>query len=109
MNSTAAAEETIQDETEYSPIGQTWTEVRKHLFTPEQLAESDLCVAIMCEFIKARKKKGYSQRKLAEISGVKQPVIARMETGSSTPQLGTVLKVLAAMGKTLCIKNMPKK
>ena len=63
----------------------------------------------MCEFIKARKKKGYSQRKLAEISGVKQPVIARMETGSSTPQLGTVLKVLAAMGKTLCIKNMPKK
>lgn len=37
------------------------------------------------------------------MSGVKQPVIARMETGKTSPQLDTVLKVLASLGKTLAI------
>lgn len=37
------------------------------------------------------------------MSGVSQPVIARMETGKTSPQLGTVLKVLASLGKTLAV------
>ena len=37
------------------------------------------------------------------MSGVKQPVIARMEKGSTSPQIDTVLKVLAALGKTLAV------
>jgi predicted transcriptional regulator len=41
-----------------------------------------------------------SQKKLEELSGVSQPVIARMERGNN-PQLDTVLKVLAPLGKTL--------
>ncbi|MDR0648327.1 MAG: helix-turn-helix domain-containing protein [Synergistaceae bacterium] len=108
MSNTALAEETSQDEIEYSPIGDSWEDVRDTLLTPEERAECELSVAVMCAFIDARNKKGYSQRKLAEMSGVKQSVIARMETGSTSPQLGTVLKVLFAMGKTLCIKNLPK-
>ena len=32
-----------------------------------------------------------------------QPVIARMERGSTSPQLETVLKVLAPLGKTLAV------
>ncbi|WP_277346133.1 helix-turn-helix domain-containing protein [Selenomonas bovis] len=42
-----------------------------------------------------------SQRQLEKISGVKQPVIARMEKGTSTPQLETILRLLAPLGKTL--------
>ncbi|MBS5424239.1 helix-turn-helix transcriptional regulator, partial [Streptococcus sp.] len=43
------------------------------------------------------------QKKLEELSGVKQPVIARMETGKTAPQLDTVLKILASLGKTLAV------
>ena len=52
--------------------------------------------------------RGISQRKLEELSGVKQPVIARMENGTNSPQLDTVLKVLAALGKTLYIGDLQK-
>ncbi len=73
------------------------------LLTPEETAESDLRVALIGELIKARQEKGLSQKKLEELSGVKQPVIARMEKGITTPQLDTVLKVLAPLGKTLAV------
>ena len=73
------------------------------LLSPEEIAQSDLRVAIIGELIKARQEKGISQKKLEELSGVKQPVIARMEKGSTSPQLDTLLKVLAPLGKTLAV------
>ena len=86
-----------------SVIGGTWDELERELFTPEEIAASDLRVALIGELIKARQEKGISQKKLEELSGVKQPVIARMEKGSTSPQLETVLKVLAPLGKTLAV------
>ncbi len=84
----------------------TWEEVRKEMFTPEEIAESNLRVALIGELIKARKERGLSQKQLEELSGVKQPVIARMENGSKTPNLSTVLKVLVPLGKTLYIGEL---
>lgn len=75
---------------------------REH-FTPEEIAESDLHAALITALVEARQEQGISQRQLEELSGVKQPQIARMEKGNSNPQLDTLLKVLAAMGKTLAI------
>ena len=86
-----------------SAIGKSWDEVRAELFTPEEIAESDLRVALIGELIKARQEKGISQKKLEELSGVKQPIIARMERGITSPQIDTILKVLAPLGKTLAI------
>lgn len=86
-----------------SALGSNWDDVRKEIFTPEEIAESDLRVAIIGELIKARQDKGISQKRLEELSGVKQPVIARMEKGYTSPQLDTILKVLAPLGKTLAI------
>jgi len=71
--------------------------------TPEEIAESDLRVALIGELIKARQEKGLSQKKLEELSGVKQPVIARMEMGTTNPQVNTLLKLLLPLGKTLAI------
>lgn len=82
-------------------------EFDKEHFTPEEIAESDLRVALITSLIQARKSQGLSQRELEAISGVKQPQIARMERGDSNPQLDTILKVLAAMGKTLAIVPLP--
>ena len=81
----------------------TWDEVQKDLFTPEEIAESNLRVALVGEIIKARKEKGLSQRELEQLSGVKQPIIARMENGTSVPNLSTILKLLAPLGKTLAV------
>ena len=88
--------------------GHTWDEVEREIFTPEELAASNLRVAMMVELTNARRERGISQKKLEELSGVKQPVIARMEKGSTSPQLDTVLKVLAPLGKTLYIGDIPK-
>lgn len=71
--------------------------------TQEEIAESNLRVALIEELIKARREKGISQKELEAMSGVKQPVIARMEKGYSNPQIETLLKVLAPLGKTLAV------
>ena len=84
-------------------IGRSWDEVRTQLFTPDEIAESNLRVDLIGELIKARQEQGISQKKLEELSGVKQPVIARMEKGYTSPQVETLLKVLAPLGKTLAI------
>lgn len=86
-----------------SAIGGSWAELEKELFTPEEIAASKLRVSLIGELIKARQEKGISQKKLEELSGVRQPIIARMEKGSTTPQLDTVLKVLAPLGMTLAV------
>lgn len=86
-----------------SALGSSWEDVQKELFTTEEIRESNLRVALISEIIKARQEQGISQKKLEELSGVKQPVIARMETGQTNPQLDTVLKLLAPLGKTLAI------
>ena len=84
-------------------IGRSWDEARTQLFTPDEIAESNLRVDLIGELIKARQEQGISQKKLEELSGVKQPVIARMEKGYTSPQVETLLKVLAPLGKTLAI------
>lgn len=91
-----------------SALGGTWDELQKELFTPEEIAASNLRVSLIGELIKARQEKGISQKRLEELSGVKQPIIARMEKGSTSPQIDTILKVLAPLGKTLAIVPLDK-
>lgn len=90
-------------------IGENALEFMDSFLTKEEIEESNLRVAIMEEIIDARKEKGISQKRLEELSGVKQPVIARMERGATSPQLDTVLKLLAPLGKTLAVVPMQAK
>ena len=55
------------------------------------------------EMVKARNDYGVTQKELEALSGVRQPIIARMEKGNTCPQIDTILKILAPMGKTLAI------
>lgn len=88
------------------PIGGSWDEFEKEYFTEQEIAESEARVRVICEIIEARKEQGMTQKELETRSGVKQPVIARMENGKTDPQLSTVLRVLAALGKTIEIVSM---
>jgi len=83
-----------------------WSDVEQELFTAEEIRESKLRVAIISELIKARNEKNISQRELEQLSGVKQPIISRMESGETSPQLDTVLRVLAPLGKTLYVGDL---
>ena len=87
-------------------MGREWADVRKELFTTEEKAASNLRVALIGEMIRSRQELGISQKKLEELSGVKQPVIARLETSETNPTLMTILKILAPLGKTLYIGDL---
>jgi DNA-binding XRE family transcriptional regulator len=66
-------------------------------------------VALIGKMIEAREQKGISQRELAEISGVKQPAIARLESLKATPQIDTLFKVLHPLGYTIEIVPLGSK
>ncbi|MBQ3467171.1 MAG: helix-turn-helix transcriptional regulator [Oscillospiraceae bacterium] len=86
-----------------SALGRTWEEARSELFTPEEIAESNMRVALMKQLVEARRSQGITQKQLEQLSGVSQPVIARMESGSTSPQIGTLIKVLRPLGLTMKI------
>lgn len=88
-------------------IGSNWADVRKAMLTSKEIAASDKRVAILASAITAtRKSQKISQRKLELLSGVKQPVISRLENGDTNPTIATLLKILEPLGKTLSIVDL---
>ena len=69
--------------------------------SPAERERINFEVALIGKLIEAREEKGLSQRELAEISGIKQPAIARLESMRSTPQIDTLFKVLLPLGYTI--------
>ena len=82
-----------------------WSDVEKELFTPEEIRESKLRVAIIGELIKARDEKIISQAEFERLSGEGEPLKSSMET-ENIMRLDTVLKVLAPLGKTLYVGDL---
>jgi len=74
--------------------------------TLKEKMTSELRAEIMLELKRARNERGISQKKLKELSGVRQTVIARMERGCTSPQIDTLLKALASLGKTLYVGDL---
>ena len=90
-------------ETKNPAIGENVLDFMETLLTPEEIAASDLRVALISAIIEARNEKGLSQRQMEEITGVKQPVISRIESGASLPQIDTLIKLLLPLGKKLTV------
>ncbi len=85
-----------------------WSDYKKTIFTEKEIAEADQKADLICTMIEARKEKGLSQRDLESITGIKQPVIARIERGTNYPKYETLLKILHALGKTLAVVDIKK-
>lgn len=66
-------------------------------------AQVEFEAALIGKLIEVREAKGLSQRELAEICGLKQPAIARLESMKTTPQIDTLFKILNPLGYTLSI------
>ncbi len=58
-------------------------------------------VALIEILIEARESNELTQQELAELAGLKQPALARIEKMKVTPRIDTVIKVLQPLGFTL--------
>lgn len=59
--------------------------------------------------LEIRLMKSISQLKLAELSGVQQGDISRIENGSKSPSMPTFFKLMDAMGVTIKLEVGPKR
>jgi len=71
--------------------------------SPAERERINFEISLIGKMVEAREEKGLSQRELADISGVKQPAIARLESMKTTPQIDTLFKVLHPLGYTIKI------
>lgn len=88
----------------------TWKKVRENLkLTKEQKEEIRIEEEIIEAVIRARKEKKLTQQQLSDITGIKQPAIARIENGTNSPMVSTLMKMLYSMGYTLKVVPLEKK
>lgn len=71
--------------------------------TEEEYQKVQFEVELIGKIIEAREAMGYSQRELAELTGIKQPAIARIEKNKTSPGIDTVIKMLLPLGYKLSI------
>lgn len=84
---------------EYTTFDDVWNDPK--ILTEAEKDEIQLKIDLVGKLIEAREEKGISQKRLAEMSGLKQPAIARLEKMQATPQIDTLIKVLKPLGYTL--------
>ena len=82
-------------------IGSSFDDFLKENFTPEEIKLIEAKAKILGEIIDARKEQSFTQKQLEQLSGVKQPMIAKIENGNANPSLDSLLRILISMGKTL--------
>ena len=85
--------------TEYTTFDDLWNDPK--LLTDIEKDEIQLKIDFAGKLIEAREQKGISQRQLAEMCGLKQPAIARLEKMQATPQIDTLFRILKPLGYTL--------
>lgn len=87
----------------------TWKEFRKELhITDEEENVIEMEKELIRSMVAIREEQGISQAELAERSSIKQPAIARMEKNVHSPQVDSLLRVLAPLGYTLQIVPLQK-
>ncbi len=71
----------------------------------KELEISDAVSKLIIKLIKKRLELKLSQRDLAELTGIKQPMIARIESFDSTPRIDTLIKIANALNLKIDILN----
>lgn len=82
----------------------TWKRLRDELnLTEEDEKVIALEKKLIQTMVQIREEKGLTQAQLAKLCDVKQPLIARMESSSHSPQIDSLLRILVPLGYTLQI------
>lgn len=85
-----------------NPIEPSWNDFKKGMFTPTEIVASE----IRSGLVAARKSMGVSQKALSERSGVGYSTISKYENGRIDSSIGTLLKILNTLAKTLVIADI---
>lgn len=82
----------------------TWKTLRDELkLTEEDEKVIEMEKNLIQTLIRIREEKGLTQAELANICDLKQPMIARMESSTHSPQIDSLLRILVPLGYTLQI------
>lgn len=81
----------------------TWQDYKEYIKNIDEnnnllMEEIDELTAIVSAIIEKRNALGISQRELAQLCGLPQSSIARIESGKTTPKLDTLLKIMHPLG-----------
>lgn len=82
-----------------------WSNLKSYLRTLDETEKEQIreTAELIAQIIQRREDLGLTQRKLAEISGVKQSAIARLEALGVMPCLDTLYKLLKPLELTIKI------
>jgi transcriptional regulator with XRE-family HTH domain len=81
-----------------------WKDFRQTLnLTPEEEDIINLEKSLINAVVEAREKSGLTQIQLSELCGIKQPVIARLESAIHSPQINSMIRILKPLGYTLAV------
>lgn len=61
------------------------------------------------QFIALRKEQGMSQREFARVVGIKQPQLARLESGREIPKIQTLIKIAKQVGYNIEVRVVREK
>ena len=88
----------------------TWNDYKEQVKAKDPEAKKDVeeieaLAAIISAMIEKRNALGISQRELAEMCGMPQSSVARIESFQITPNLDTVVKIMQPLGLRLIVTN----
>lgn len=91
----------------------TWNDYKNHVreTNPEigrDIDEVEERAKIVSAMIDQRHNLNLSQRDLAEMCGLPHSSVARIESGKSSPNLTTLLKIFDTLGLTLSVQTNPQ-
>lgn len=86
----------------------TWNNYKEYVKKIDSSSRRDLMeieeqAKIISAVIEQRNALGLSQRDLAELCGIPQSSVARIESFQTTPNLATLLKICRALGLKLAV------
>jgi ribosome-binding protein aMBF1 (putative translation factor) len=90
----------------------TWSDYKEHVrqTNPEigkDIDEAQVLSQIVGAMIEQRHNLALSQRDLAELCGLPHSSVARIESGKTTPNLSTLLRIFDQLGLRLVVQTAP--
>lgn len=88
----------------------TWNNYKDYVKKIDSTSDRDLTeieeqAKIISAVIEQRNALGLSQRNLADMCGIPQSSVARIESFQTTPNLATLLKILRALGLKMVVEK----
>ena len=74
-------------------------------FAKQDIEEMEILASIVTTIINRRNELGYSQRELADICGLPQSSVARIEACVVKPNVETLIRIMKPLGLTLSVVN----